>query len=835
VTLGSLELPMPLGEPGSLWRAAALYASVGSHAGQGVIATQGGHTFFLNRTWAGVAFEAAQHDCAVLAGRITRLSERMPSAAAALGRYASALDVARRRVLQLQRSWDEAQQVYRTAIHDLPFTVGPGSPDARTFAHQAAAARATACTQVRAEYVSCLRLLDEAGDLAATALQSLAGEVLPSALAAPGIPRSGSGTDAAVRGVILDGLGLVVGRLAWVQAESDAAGAANLLDRVAAGDVGAADHVDQVASLLRDRVGDPVFARALMARWTPDQLTDVVAALALPGAEADHVQWRNSGPRSHEVVAALGIALTTAANPDRARGLDPVTDRLLTRWRGAWLGALAASVGRLPSHPAGSVGGGWAQGQLLAGAARTGPGHSPGGPYVQTVGVALVQAERAALGGDLAARAAATSRLDRGNGFPPNTVAPQLEDALGALQHTLRGDIAATRAFMLHPLPGEQDVLVIDHLVRDRFRLVLDGRAARSMDTLGQLVVEAGSDDRDVTSMHLAARYLDAVGSTATDTDDLAAFRRALSPSLYDLATVIGAHPDAVTDVLERASLRGTDVALLGSIDRFVQDGRTPGTYDIVLRDRRVTASLLGELALGQTDLSGPAGDPTRAPALVHVTQAVVSHQGADLVTAISRDHSGDTHALDAAAGRLGRTVGFVIASGGEALAGVHATQDADNAAMVSLAQSVLAKIPAPPVAGQVGGLLMPYVRLGAGNVIAQLLPTDGEATQRAETDAALTRAGDEAVLAGRTLVSQAAPWTKEQSPQSWAASTARVVTPFWGPDGHPRPETTMETAQLRSFNDWRRDMALTVYDTAPQAVRAAVADGARAAVTRAG
>jgi len=40
-----------------------------------------------------------------------------------------------------------------------------------------------------------------------------------------------------------------------------------------------------------------------------------------------------------------------------------------------------------------------------------------------------------------------------------------------------------------------------------------------------------------------------------------------------------------------------------------------------------------------------------------------------------------------------------------------------------------------------------------------------------------------------------------------------------------------METAELRSFNEWRRDLALTVYDTAPQVVRDAVAAGAAEAV----
>jgi len=840
VTLGSLELPLPQGEPGSLWRAAALYASVGSQAGQGVIATQGAQTFFLGRTWAGVAFEAAQHDCALLATRIDGLTRRMPRAAAALAGYADALDVARRTVLHLQTSWDETQRAYRTAISDLPFTVGPGTPDARTFAHDAAAGRATACSQLRAEYAVCQGLLDEAGDRAAAALRSLTDEVLPSAVGGSAVGGSAVGgsavatgsvpeTDAAVRGAVLGGLGLVIGRLAVVRAESEAADASRLLELVVAGDVGA---LDQVATLLGGQVADPVFAQALMARLAPRRLSDVLAALAVPGAGA--VFDRHPlGPHSADVVAALGVALTTAANPDSSRHLDPATERRLTGWRGAWLQVVAASVGQLYSRADGTtVGGGWAQGKLLAGAARSGPGHSPGVLYAESVGVALVAAERAALAREPGRSGGEAMHLLATNGFSDSNLGPEVGDVLVALEQTLRGDLAATRAFLLHPLPGEDDLLVVDHLVRDRFRLLADGRAGESMAVLGRLVVEAGSDPQDAASMHLAARFVDAVGATAVGTDDLPGFRRALSPALYDVATVVGAHADALTDVLDGTAVRGTDESQLASRDRFVQNGRAPGTFDIVLRDEGTAAAVLGELALDRIDTSGPARDPTSAPALVHATQSLVEHQEDDLVRALGRDHAGDTHALDAAAGRLGRTVGLVLASGGEALAGVKATQDAYNAAVVSLADHVIAAVPAPPGAGPAGGLLMPYVRLAAGNAIGQLLPTDGEATQRAQTSAALARSGDDAVVAARTLVSQAAPWTPEQSPQAWAATTTRAVTPFWAPDGRPRPETTMKTAQLLSFNDWRRDTALSVYDTAPRVVRDAVAAGAQEAVT---
>ena len=76
--------------------------------------------------------------------------------------------------------------------------------------------------------------------------------------------------------------------------------------------------------------------------------------------------------------------------------------------------------------------------------------------------------------------------------------------------------------------------------------------------------------------------------------------------------------------------------------------------------------------------------------------------------------------------------------------------------------------------------------------------------------------------------MSRAHPWTDDQAPQRWG--TARGSVRFWDETGTPLPETVMTTEQRRAFTAWRRDMGLSVYDTAPAAVRDSIEAGVHAA-----
>ena len=89
--------------------------------------------------------------------------------------------------------------------------------------------------------------------------------------------------------------------------------------------------------------------------------------------------------------------------------------------------------------------------------------------------------------------------------------------------------------------------------------------------------------------------------------------------------------------------------------------------------------------------------------------------------------------------------------------------------------------------------------------------------------------AADAANLEVRSLVSRAHPWTDEQSPQRWAAGHDGAR--FWDDAGTPLPESAMTTAQRRAFTAWRREVGLSLYDTAPAVVRDGVEAGVRAAM----
>ena len=177
------------------------------------------------------------------------------------------------------------------------------------------------------------------------------------------------------------------------------------------------------------------------------------------------------------------------------------------------------------------------------------------------------------------------------------------------------------------------------------------------------------------------------------------------------------------------------------------------------------------------------------------------------------------------AAHRLGEVVGFTLTSAGEGLARRDADADERNRVLAGLAQAAAGKVVLPGVAR----VATPLVRMAADRVSAATLPSDTEAAQRRAT----TQATDEAMAATavevRALVSRAQPWTEGQAPAAWAVP--RGMARFWDDDGAPLPESVMTTEQRRAFTAWRRDVGLSVYDTAPQVVRDGIEAGVRAAV----
>lgn len=795
-TDGLTALPMPHGDPSGVWQAAGLLRTGASHVTSGQLVSRGGDPPWSPPAWAGPAADAAGAEVRILAGRVASLADRLLRAAAVLDEYGDALDGAHRTVLGLQTAYDSAV---------------PRDP--------ALAMPAQEVVALAGRYAVALADLDLAGDAAAHRLRLLRDEVGDS-----GRARDGWSDGADPRSASLAGLPIVTGRVHQLEADRAADDLAARLDQLVAGDPWS---VDEVATLLQTRARDPVFAQALWARLPPDRLAVVLAALSTPaGGSATAVDRGWYRERVADAVQGLGVALATAANPAYATGLDVVSVARLAAWRGPWLTRLAdASSRAVRLDDERAVAGGWVQGQLLAGARSA--GLSPGLPYAATVGVALVAADRQARRAN-----GVMDTLNPAATVRPVIVAGRVGDPVVALAEALQGDVVAARAWLLHPLPDDPGQLVVDHLVQGRY-LWADARGAGpSMAAVGRLVVTAGSDPGSRDAAQVASAFVGAVGSEAVATPDRAAFRRVITPALGSLGTVLGDHPDAVTAALDESWAAGLDGASLTPAERLVRHGREAGTWEVVMADRATAAAVVGELAFDRTDRgAGAAGttaaqDPAAAPALAHVLDLVGARLEADLVAAVAADHAGDEHAVDAAAQQLGGTVGFLLTAAGTALAGSDADADARNRALAQVADLAVAKIAIPGTAGR---LATPLVRAAGERVVAAALPSGAEAAQRQATADAVERQREEALVAARTLVSRAHPWSDDQSPIRWAARSAdRDPAPFWDETGTPLPEDTMTTAQRHSFTDWRRDAGLAVYDTVPQAVRDAVDRGVR-------
>ena len=779
-------LPMPLGEPGGLWSAAGALRAAAEAVTGAPLAASGGEVGPLDG-WTGEAAAAVREELTVVARREVAMADRLVRAAAVVGAYGDELDAAQRTVATLQRSWDAA----------VPTDPLAAWPDA------ALAGIAGLHAVVSAD-------LQLAADVAAHRLRGLVGDVV--AVDAPGRHRTPvwgwadpAPSDAAVREATLADLPVVSGVVARREADELAEQVVGDLMAIASGD---SDISERVAVRLGARSRDPVVAQALWERLDPDTAGRLVDVLTGFGGEA-----------ATALLAVLGAALATAVNPAYAGGADPVTRSRVDAWRERWLAQWAANVGgsrRLPEGRA--VAATWVQGVLMTGAWRS--GLSPGSRYAVTVGVAVVAADRAMQSSSVWPAAGGLSGPRSAERDPVLAVAR-------ALEH----DAEAARAWLLAPLPDGDRRLVVEHLVQGRYRSMDPAAAAVSMAATAHLVTMAGGDPARRDAVVLDAAFLGAAGSEGRATTEPDAYRVALAPALADIGTVLARHPDAVTAALDDSAALGVDADLVADADRLTRPGRTPGTWEAVLPDRPAAAALAGLLAFdpgspgsvgGSSGEPGDPRDPGSAPALGRVLESLGARLESDLVDAVAADRAGDAHALDAAAHRLGEVVGFTLTSAGEGLARRDADADERNRVLAGLAQAAAGKVVLPGVAR----VATPLVRMAADRVSAATLPSDTEAAQRRATTQATDEAMATTAVEVRALVSRARPWTADQAPAAWAVPRGTVR--FWGDDGAPLPETVMTTEQRRAFTAWRRDVGLSVYDTAPQVVRDGIEAGVR-------
>ena len=783
---------MPLGAPGGLWAAAAALRAAAASVGGAPLARSGGRLPSLDG-WTGEAAAAAASELGAVAQLEQAVVDRLSRAAAVLTAYGDELDAAQRTVASLQASW--------TAV--LPADPLAPLPDGALAAIAGTYGVVTADLQLSA-------------GVAAHRLRSLVGEVVAGGDSGPRGPRvlgwaDPPPSDAAVRSIVHAELPLVSAALAQREASELVDLVVGDLEALANGDTDAAG---RAVARLATRVRDPVVAQTLWSWLEPSESSRLLDAVVGSGSAA--------------LTVTLGTALAIAVNPRYTSGLDAVTRDRLDAWRETWLARVANLIAACgDSSSGGWFGGARTQGALLTGARQA--GLSPGVRYAATVGVAVVAADRSAgtgmLSGGSNARAPSgrvtPSGADGAAGTGP-------DDPVVDVARAIEDDGDAVRAWLLGRLPGADQQLVVDHLVAGRYRLIDPHLAAASLRAVGDLVV-AGRSPTDRSAVALDAAFLTAVGQEARNTPEPEAYRVALAPALGRIGAVLARHPDAVTAVLDDSAGLGVDVAVVVDADRLTRPARDPQAWEVVLPDRPTTAALLGALAFDdelRPIATGPvAGSPGTAPALAQVLGSLGQRLEQDLADAVRADHAGDPHALDAAARRLGETVGFTLTSAGEALARRDADTDERNRVLLGLAEWVVGKMAIP---GPAGRLATPLVKAAANRLVTATLPTDAESTQRRATAQATETTADAAMVDVRALVSRAEPWGAEQSPKRWAAMQGGV--PFWDDGEIPLPESSMTTEQRRAFTAWRREVGLTVYDTAPAVVRDGIEAGVRAA-----
>ena len=359
---GLHALPMPQGEPSSIWSAAATLRAAASAVEVAPLAASGGRLPVLAE-WSGEAATAAAGELTLVAAREAAMVDRLTRAATVLSGYADELDAAQRSAATLQASWDRV----------LPSDPLPPLPEA-------------ALAAVAGTYGAMSADLQLAADVAAHRLRALVAEVV--AVDRPG--RRGLATlgwadpapsVAAVRGAMLAGLPVVSGAVGRREAGDLAEQTVADLAAVADGDVGA---VGRVVNRFGSHGWDPVAAQSLWSRLDPTTVGRALDSLARSG----------DGDGFGRLLTALGVAMATVANPAYAVGLDAVTRARLDAWRGPWLVAMAAAVASPPPGAVGGpVGGAWVQGRLLTAVRQS--GLSPGPRYASTVAVAVVAADRA--------------------------------------------------------------------------------------------------------------------------------------------------------------------------------------------------------------------------------------------------------------------------------------------------------------------------------------------------------------------------------------------------------------------------------------------------------
>ena len=380
---GDVALPLPTGDAADL-RAAARSLDRAASRARATTTVQGTLGPRLSAVWTGDAATAAHSEADELGGRARRVVGALPVASRSLLTYAAALDQAVARVRSLQRQWDALDAEHALTLLRVAALPDPTGAIGVLGAERARSEQVEGRARLSRAYAGVLDDLRAAARRCAGLVAGATGSTFPSAAAAGA---------ARVRAAVTGGLWFADGVVA-ARASRDAALSDSLLARrvLAGGSSGRLGNpqVAELATHVRARVDDPVYAQALLSELGADGLARLLMAAGVTrsasGASVDTVR---------ELLGAFGSLVVTATSHGAPAGTDPRTRTQLGSGAALLTDDLVAAADTVQVDPVGGgrATGAWLLGQLLSGARASGDDRRLPGRFARRAAAAAATAE----------------------------------------------------------------------------------------------------------------------------------------------------------------------------------------------------------------------------------------------------------------------------------------------------------------------------------------------------------------------------------------------------------------------------------------------------------
>ncbi|MBW8730967.1 MAG: hypothetical protein JF622_08265, partial [Terrabacter sp.] len=380
---GDVALPLPTGDASEL-RAAARSLDRAASRARATTTVQGTLGPRLSAVWTGDAATAAHSEADELGGRARRVVDALPVASRSLLTYAAALDQAVTRVRSLQRQWDALDAEQALTLLRVAALPDPTGAIGVLGAERARSEQVQGQVRLSRAYAGVLDDLRVAARRCAGLVAGATDTTFPSAASA------GAGR---VRAAVTGGLWFADGVVA-ARASQDAALSDSLLARrvLAGGSSGRLGNpqVAELATQVRARVDDPVYAQALLSALGADGLARLLMAAGVTrsasGAHVDTVR---------EILGAFGSLVVTATSHGAPAGTDPRTRTQLGSGAALLTDDLVAAADTVQVDPVGGgrATGAWLLGQLLSAARASGDDRRLPGRFARRAAAAAATAE----------------------------------------------------------------------------------------------------------------------------------------------------------------------------------------------------------------------------------------------------------------------------------------------------------------------------------------------------------------------------------------------------------------------------------------------------------